>query len=183
MFCKAPRGRASISSTLHLYMCHSSSQAVAAQTAGAARHACNHATVYKATSLAQIPCPPCCSPVFTRGQPGRRRDSLSQGSNARAASQSDMPGSYCSVAPSVKEPLPCCLFLAVLGHLFTFPLRLPGLAADCVFPSAFWQRLLAPAQSPGEIYTSPVVLPLVLSTLGRSTNATYYSPKTRDPLA
>jgi hypothetical protein len=153
-----------ISSTLHVYMCHSSSRR-ADRWCSPTRMQSHYAV--QQLRLHNYPVRPA---VFTRGQPGRR-DSLSQGSRTCCHQTSSPP------CPAARVGLAGLLdysrgFAVPLLNLACWAIcsrfhYVPGHGRRLRFPSGFWQRLLAPAQSPGEIYTSPVVC-LVLSTLGRS---------------
>jgi len=161
-----------ISSTLHVYMCHSSSSPRRPLVQPDTHAITLHVLAPRRVQL-RLHNNPVRPAVFTRGQPGRREIRFRR-ARARAASQSDVSGSYCKSWPCspcwTRRGFAFCR-ASLLGHLFAFH-YVAGLGRRLRFPSGFWQRLLAPAQSPGEIILiagSPPRLVVVLSTLGRST--------------
>jgi hypothetical protein len=143
-----------------MYTC--ATQAVAAQTAGAARHACNHTTLYS-----NFACTTTLSALLSSHAASRGGEIRFRRARARAATKDIRHVRQLELALLDSRGFAVPLLNLACWAICSRFHYVPGHGRRLRFPSGFWQRLLAPAQSPGEIYTSPVVC-LVLSTLGRS---------------
>jgi hypothetical protein len=158
-----------ISSTLHVYMCHSSSRR-ADRWCSPTRMQSHYAV--QQLRLHNYPVRPA---VFTRGQPGRR-DSLSQGSRTCCHRRyPPCPAARAGLA-GLERLCRASAQLSLLGHLFAFPLR-PRPRPQIAF--SLW--LLATSSGAGTIARGNIHI-------ASSPSSPIYTrqvddSKTRDPLA
>lgn len=123
-----------ISSTLHVYMCHSSSRRADRWCSPDTRAITLRCT---ATSLAQIPCPPCC--LHTRPA-GAARFAFA-GLAHVLPTRPPCPAARVGLAGLKRL---CRASALAAGPSVRVSITSPATAADCVFPLAsgnvFWRR-------------------------------------------